>query len=165
MEVFDIVLKRLSEIDVKKWGLRAFVVLIVVLSIGIPVSIYTRVQHVAQERVTELGERAVKLMYDFGTVEQLDYQMNDLKAITTDAVFNQLTIDNEERTLNTYLKFKNETVTVDIVRSTNNYVMYHLITTNISAERLFVFFFEVDDSGKICYVREVEAIDFVDSAN
>lgn len=158
-------LKRLSEIDVKKWGLRAFVVLIVVLSIGIPVSIYTRVQHVAQERVTELGERAVKLMYDFGTVEQLDYQMNDLKAITTDAVFNQLTIDNEERTLNTYLKFKNETVTVDIVRSTNNYVMYHLITTNISAERLFVFFFEVDDSGKICYVREVEAIDFVDSVN
>ena len=96
-------LKRLSEIDVKKWGLRAFVVLIVVLSIGIPVSFYTRVQHVAQERVTELGERAVKLMYDFGTVEQLDYQMNDLKAITTDAVFNQLTIDNEERTLNTYL--------------------------------------------------------------
>lgn len=149
----------------RKWGLRMVLVLAVVASIVVPISIYARIQHVAQQHVAELGERAVKLMYDFGTVEQLDYQMSDLKAITTDAVFNQLTIDNEERTLNTYLKFKNKAVTVEIVQSTHDYVMYHLITPNISAERLFVFFFDVDDSGKISYVREVEAIDFVDTAN
>ncbi len=146
-----------------KWFKGAFILFAVAFAVIVPISIYARVQSVAEDRVAALGEEAVKLLYDFGTVEQLDYQMNDLKKITTDAVFNQLTIDNEERTLNTYLKFKNKAVTVKVVKSTSDYVLYRLETENISEDRLFAFFFDVDDSGKISYVREVEAIDFVDT--
>ena len=146
-----------------KWFKGAFILFAVAFAVIVPISIYARVQRVAEDRVAALGEEAVKLLYDFGTVEQLDYQMNDLKKITTDAVFNQLTIDNEERTLNTYLKFKNKAVTVKVVKSTSDYVLYRLETENISEDRLFAFFFDVDDSGKISYVREVEAIDFVDT--
>lgn len=146
-----------------KWFKGAFILFAVAFAVIVPISIYARVESVAEDRVAALGEEAVKLLYDFGTVEQLDYQMNDLKKITTDAVFNQLTIDNEERTLNTYLKFKNKAVTVKVVKSTSDYVLYRLETENISEDRLFAFFFDVDDSGKISYVREVEAIDFVDT--
>ena len=146
-----------------KWFKGAFILFAVAFAVIVPISIYARVQSVAEDRVAALGEEAVKLLYDFGTVEQLDYQMNDLKKITTDAVFNQLAIDNEERTLNTYLKFKNKAVTVKVVKSTSDYVLYRLETENISEDRLFAFFFDVDDSGKISYVREVEAIDFVDT--
>ena len=146
-----------------KWFKGAFILFAVAFAVIVPISIYARVQSVAEDRVAALGEEAVKLLYDFGTVEQLDYQMNDLKKITTGAVFNQLTIDNEERTLNTYLKFKNKAVTVKVVKSTSDYVLYRLETENISEDRLFAFFFDVDDSGKISYVREVEAIDFVDT--
>lgn len=121
-----------------------------------------KVLNVSERRDAELGEAAVKLLYDFGTAEQLDYQMQGLKEITTEPVFNQLTIDNEERTLNTYLKFKNEPVTVEVARSTNQYVIYSLDTKNISKDRIFVFFFTVNGEGKIDSVREVEAIDFVD---
>lgn len=140
----------------------SFVILVLVTVLTIFVIInYRRLQLVnAQE---ELGIQAVKLLYDFGTPEQLDAQMASLKAITTEPVFNQLTIDNEERTLNTYLKFKNEPVTVNIVQSTNTYVMYSLGTVNVSADRLFIFLFTVNDEGLIDSVREVEAIDFINS--
>lgn len=121
---------------------------------------------ILEKQAAELGETAVKLLYDFGTAEQLDYQMIGLKEITTDAVFDQLTIDNEERTLNTYLKFKNKPVTVKVIKSTSNYVMYSLNTEYISDDRIFVFFFELDTiKNKIKSVREVEAIDFISSYN
>ena len=121
--------------------------------------LYSR--RMTDDKKAAIGEEAVKLLYDYGTIEQLDYQMSGLKEITTEEVFNQLTIDNEQRTLNTYLKFKQDSVTVEIVKSTNQYVMYHLHTNNVSEERLFVFFFNVNDNGLIDNVREVEAIDFI----
>ena len=109
----------------------------------------------------ELGVEAVKCMYDFGTIEQLDENMAGLQAITTDEVFSQLTIDREERTLYTYLKFKNKPVTVNVLKSTASYVLYNLETENISENRIFMFMFDVNSSGKISYVREVECIDFI----
>ena len=118
---------------------------------------------VINRNVQEIGKQAVMCLYDFATVEQLDYQMQALKEITTDAVFNQLTIDNEERTLNTYLKFKNKPVTVEVEEITNDYVLYRLKTEEISADRLFCFYYSVNKDGKIDKVREVEAIDFVSS--
>ena len=49
----------------------------------------------------QIGEQAVKLMYQFVDLQQLQLNMIDLKSITTEPVFNQLTIDNEDRTLYT----------------------------------------------------------------
>ena len=112
-----------------------------------------------------LGESAVMALYDFGSVYDLDRNMYDLKQITTDAVFSQLTIDNEQRSLNTYLKFKDSSVSVKILRSGSDYVMYSLDTESIDTDRVFVFFFTVDDDGKINSVREMECYDFIDNAS
>lgn len=109
----------------------------------------------------ELGTAAVVTLYDFGTVEQLDAQMATLKQITTDEVFQQLTIDNEERTLNTYLKFKGEACTVIILESTENYIIYSLQTPYVESNRKFIFRFTVNGQHKIDWVRESELIDFM----
>lgn len=112
-----------------------------------------------------LGLQAVKLLYDFGTVAQLDDQMSELKLITTTPIYNDLTIDNEERTLNTYLKFKNKSVTVNVIKSTSAYVLYSLKTEELSEDRVFMFLFETNKVGKISWVREMEVIDFLENAN
>lgn len=108
-----------------------------------------------------LGVQAVKAMYNFSSPEELDYQMYSLQQITTDDIFNQLTIDNTNRTLSTYLKFKSKPVTVHVIESESNYVIYSLETENVSENRKFVFFFHVNTRGLIDKVEEVEAIDFV----
>lgn len=110
----------------------------------------------------KLGTKAVMLLYDFGTVEELDTQMYQLKKIATDSVFNQLTIDNEERTLNTYLKFKGGPVTVNVVQATDSYVLYTLKCDAVDLDRHFIFMFDMSVNGKLNYVREAETFDFID---
>lgn len=149
-------IKKFISCNVKHWFLT--IVLLSLSLIAIVVIVGMIHNNKADSKV--LGERAVMLLYDFGTVEQLNKQMTELKAITTDDVFNQLSIDNSGRTLNTYLKFKNKPVTVNIIKSTSTYVLYSLETESISPERLFLFLFSVR-GGKIDGVREMEGIDFV----
>lgn len=115
------------------------------------------------EEKKDLGVKAVMALYDFRDAYQLDSNMVTLKDITTEAVFNDLTIDNEQRTLNTYLKFEGKAVTVNILKNTESYVLYSLDTEKISADRIFVFFFDVDKEGKISWYKEVEGIEFVDT--
>ena len=52
-------------------------------------------------RSSEIGVQAVKLLYQFYDLEELDSNMTELKKITSGAVYDELTIDNEERLLNT----------------------------------------------------------------
>lgn len=114
-----------------------------------------------QKQKRELGEQAVRLMYQFVEVEQLQFNMIDLQSITTEAVFNQLTIDSEDRALYTYVKFLGLTTSVEIIKSTSSYVLYSINNDNIDSERRFIFMFDCDSSGKISYVREAEIYDFV----
>lgn len=109
----------------------------------------------------ELGISAVKYMYEFTELQQLQLNMVDLKSITTKPVFNQLTIDNEDRSLYTYVKFKGETTSVDVKKATSNYVIYSIVNDNVNSERRFIFMFDTDTSGKISWVREAELYDFV----
>lgn len=107
-----------------------------------------------------IGEQAVKLMYQFIDLQQLQLNMIDLKSITTKPVFNQLTIDNEDRTLYTYMKFKGTTTSVDIKKATSTYVIYSIVNDNVDETRRFIFMFDCNHSGKISYVREAEIYDF-----
>lgn len=160
MEVLITVLKRL----LKGKGASLWVVSIVLVFFAATVVsavAYFNYRTSIYRNAAHIGEQAVKLLYDYGTIEQLDYQMVGLKEITTEPVFNQLTIDNEARTLNTYLKFKKNAVTVNVFKSTESYIMYSLVTKEISPDRKFIFMFELNENGKISWVREVEAIDFV----
>lgn len=110
----------------------------------------------------EIGVNTVKLLYEFSSYEDLARHQVDLQECTTSEVYNQLTFDKEERTLFTYLKFKNKQTAVRVIKSTDDYVLYSLDNENIDASRKFIFLFEVDKQGKVCSVREEECIDFVD---
>ena len=142
---------------------KVILVLSLLLVLGIEFQVVNRITN-REKEYQALGESAVMALYDFGSVYDLDRNMYDLKQITTDAVFSQLTIDNEQRSLNTYLKFKDSSVSVRILRSGSDYVMYSLDTESIDADRVFVFFFTVDN-GKINSVREMECYDFIDNAS
>lgn len=109
-----------------------------------------------------IGTKAVKLLYEFGSYEELAMQQIELQAITSEEVYNQLTFDNEERTLYTYLKFKGESSTVEVLKSTDNYVFYTLHSPALVSGRKFIFLFDVDHNGKLVSVREEECIDFVE---
>lgn len=134
-----------------------WVVLTFVISLA---ALYIIQSATIQQQRRELGEQAVRLMYQFTEIEQLQFNMIDLKEITTDPVFNQLTIDNEDRTLYTYVKFLGNPTSVNIIKSTSTYVLYSISNTNIDEERRFIFMFDCDNSGKISYVREAEIYDF-----
>lgn len=108
----------------------------------------------------DIGEKAVMLMYNFEDAYDLDSHMEDLRSITTKDVYNELTINNADRTLNTYLKFKDNSVDVEIIKSTRNYILYRLNTESLTTNRKFMFTFDINMWGKINYVREMEVIDF-----
>lgn len=112
-------------------------------------------KHLARLR----AEEAVRLMYDFVSPEELAGNMERLSKICSKDVYEKLTIDNEDKTLQTYLKFKNKPVSVKILECTNNYVLYSLETEYISAEREFIFTYKCH-FGKIVDANEMECISF-----
>lgn len=132
----------------------------IVLFIGTVVTLRVLNLNHIYETKRQLGENAVLAMYDYRNVEQLDAQMTLLREMTTEEVFSQLTIDNKVRTLRVYYKFKQSSVHVNIIKSTDSYVLYSLDNENIDEDRIFMFIFDID-GGKISYVREEECIDFV----
>lgn len=106
------------------------------------------------------GIEAVNLMYDFSDVYELDSNMSKLEDIMTPDIFKEVTIDNQDRALNTYLKFKKNPVKVEIIKSTSSYVLYRLHTDSITGNRKFMMTFDTNLLGKINYIREMEIIDF-----
>ena len=110
---------------------------------------------------TQLGTKAVMLLYNFHDLYELSDNMTELKSITTEDVYNDISFDTEERTLNTYLKFKGNSTAVNVLEAKPNYILYTLTSDSIDANRKFIFLFSVNSKGKISYVREMECIDFV----
>lgn len=110
--------------------------------------------------VSDLGVIAVESMYDFGSTNELDDNMEVLKTIMTPEVYERLTIDRTDRVLSVYLKFNNNPTKVLVEKSTGDYVIYSLKTESISSTRKFVFFYSINEKGKIDYVREAEIVDF-----
>ena len=110
-----------------------------------------------------LGEELVMAMYNFETPYQLDSQMLIVQTLTTEDVFNDLTIDNEQRTITTYLKFKDCGVKAEIISSGEDYVYYKLDSEVIAENRTFILFFRVNEDGLIDWVKEAECVEFIDT--
>lgn len=109
----------------------------------------------------ETGIKAVKLMYTFDTYEDVySKQMNELQKICNQDVYKQLNVNNIDRALNSYLRFKGNASEVNIIEATNSYVKYSLNTLSISKERQFVLFYHVNIWGKIDKVSECEIESF-----
>lgn len=108
----------------------------------------------------QLGIELVNAMYTFDSPYQLDRQMAVVKELVSEPVFYDLTVDNEQRTLTTYFKFKDCSCKVNIINSTDNYVLYTLDSVAMEPEREFMLLFRVRDDGVIDWVKEIEAIEF-----
>lgn len=122
-------------------------------------------QDVAGKQVAkeDLGLELVKAMYDFESPYELDAQMAIVRKITTDEVFNDVTIDNEQRTLLTYLKFKDCGSSVEVIESSDSFVHYRLVSDVIEPDREFILFFKIDKDGLICEIEEAECVKFLDT--
>lgn len=110
--------------------------------------------------IRSVGVKTVMTLYNFDTVTELNSNMDTLSNLCTSDVYNTLTIDNIERTLNTYLKFKQDAVKVEVLESNTNYVLYTLHTKSLSVGRKFMFVYTTDFFGKISKVSEYEVIPF-----
>lgn len=106
------------------------------------------------------GEEVVKLLYDFRKIDDLAKQDEKVKSLLTEEVYKELTVRDAERALNTYLKFKQNPCSVEILEKRPGTIIYTLNTNSLSAGRVFIFTYDVNIWGKICYARELEGIDF-----
>lgn len=154
---FKIEQKEYNKKYLTSYNVVKFILLITIVCVTIATYFYL------QQDKQSLGNRAVMYMYDFDSIEDLGEQMIDLEKITTATTFNKIAANNSDKALNTYLKFKQSAVNVEILSedssSTGGYVLYTLHTDSISAGRKFAFIYEID-GGKISYAREMECIDF-----
>ena len=107
------------------------------------------------------GIKVVELMYTFDTYEDVySKQMKELQKICNQDVYKDLNVNNIDRALNSYLRFKGNASEVKIIEATNSYVKYSLNTLSISSERQFILFYHVNMWGKIDKVSECEIESF-----
>ena len=114
---------------------------------------------------TELGKTIVDMMYSFDNKEVLYNNYKSIESMVTEDVFNQISVDNEEKTLRTYVSWKAEPCIVDFVQCTPDHVLFRLKSDGIEVDRLFLFVFNVNDDGIIDYVKEGEVYEYYNSYN
>lgn len=143
-----------------KFSIVIAILTLVVVSIISCLAITLNIKRIEVKK-TNTAIEIVQDLYQFSKVEDLDKNMLKIKDLTTKSVYNQLTVDNEERTLNTYLKFKGDATSVNVVKATSSYILYTLTNKNIDKDRVFIFMYECNEKGKISSVRESECLDFL----
>ena len=103
--------------------------------------------------------RVVELMYSYQNLNELERNMEELEGLVSEEVYNQLSIDNTQRTLSTYLKFKQDAVDVVIQEEGDGFVLFSLDSPHVTSSRLFVFLYRVEN-GRITWVEEGEFLAF-----
>lgn len=103
----------------------------------------------------KLGIQTLRALYEFNSLDEFEENMGKFEDYVSEDVFQQMTIDNSDRVLGVYLKLKGNSCAVDIVDSTSDYIVYHLISDSIEKERLFLFCYKVSNK-KIIDIKEAE---------
>lgn len=106
----------------------------------------------------DIGSRCVMLMYDFSTPQELATNQRLLQNITTDQVFETLTIDNTNRAVNAYFKFQYSPSAVNILASTPGCVLYTITNDYVDPDAVWVFLYTLDTSGAISGVTEYQVL-------
>ena len=140
-----------------KFSIVIAIIIIVMVSMVSCFAVTLNIKRIEAKR-TQTAVEVVQDLYQFSKVEDLDKNMLKIRNLTTQSVYNQLTVDNEERTLNTYLKFKGDATSVNVVKATSSYT---LTNKNIDKDRVFIFMYDCNSKGKLSNVRESECLDFL----
>lgn len=112
-----------------------------------------------------IGIQLVKTLYEFDNESEFAVNRSKLKSMVTSDVYDSYTIDVEHRNMLTYLEYQNNPSSVNIIASTDSYVVYSLNTSAVSERRKFCLFFRLNKQGKVMEVTETECIDFYDSSS
>lgn len=135
-------------------------VLVGLVILGVLVSFSIRKEIFSNGRV---GEDAVKLLYEFNNVKDLEENLVELRSMMTERCYYKTTVLNSSKSLNTYLKLKQQRTVVNILEKKPGFILYSLDNPNLSDNRLFIFSYELNGLGQIEDVREFEAIDFYET--
>ena len=102
----------------------------------------------------KLGIQTLRALYEFNSLDEFEENMRKFEDYVSEDVFQQMTIDNSDRVLGVYLKLKGNSCAVDIVDSTSDYIVYHLISDSIEKERLFLFCYKVSNKKIIDIIKQ-----------
>lgn len=107
----------------------------------------------------ENAKALINLLYDFDNVEEIDTRYADIKKLTNEAVYKQIT--SLDRTLRAYLRMEGNSADVNIIRETDKYIIYEIETPSLTQGRKFMLLYETGITGKIVEAKEVEIVDFI----
>lgn len=113
--------------------------------------------------VHDVGLQLVRNLYEFETSEQLAYEnMPHLQKIVTPEVMKSISINNEENTLNRYLKFKNKPTKVQIIRhetsGRNGVIVFKIDNEHIEKYREFMLIYRSSLFGTVTELKQYEII-------
>ena len=130
-------------------------VLVGLVILGVLVSFSIRKEIFSNGRT---GEKAVKLLYEFNNVKDLEENLVGLRSMMTERCYYKTTVLNSSKSLNTYLKLKQQRTVVNILEKKPGFILYSLDNPNLSDNRLFIFSYEYLAEGtrwckhlNICY--------------
>lgn len=138
---------------VRFWGVPSLIVLSVLLWAGT----------VDVSNDQQVGERVLHALYDYEDLVAFSDNIEVLESLTTSEVFHRMTMDNADRILSVYLKFRGNTSKVNIVESGDGFIIYSLVSESIEPERLFLYTYEVE-GGLVSSINEGEITPFVTNA-
>lgn len=104
----------------------------------------------------DVGVYTVKLMYDFETPRELVQNQALLQEVLCSEEFERLQLDEPNRTVNAYYKFKYSKSQVIVEDSSPGFVLYRLLNDNIDYNTLWVFRYSVNSDGKLCDISEYQ---------
>lgn len=140
---------------------RTFFILTTVLATTSLALIFIRyVANINNSNEDSLGKIAVMNMYNFKDLYQLQAQDDDLKSICDEESYSRLTATSVSNSLNKFLRFKNESCSVLIIKESEGSVLYSLDTPYIASDRFFILLYDINEDGKLTNVREMMCIDF-----
>ncbi len=107
----------------------------------------------------DFGVSVVRNLYTYKDELQCAQQDGFLQQICSEDVYAQLTLK-KNGTLHTFVMAAREPTTVNIIKSTDDYVIYSLSADQIDEDCRYVLFFEVENN-KVVEARECELYDFI----
>lgn len=142
-----------SEVNSQRDALIVNVLIVCGIAILLIVLVVANLRRVAIAKSVELGIICVNLMYDFETPDDILVNQVALQSLLTEDEFTRLCIDEPNRTINAYYKFKFSPSKVNIVNCSIGYIEYTLENEYIDSDIHWVFLYDVN-GNRLENIRE-----------
>ena len=136
----------------KRFRSLAVLAIIVLVNVLILLGIYT----FGRNDKLDIGVYTVRLMYEFDSPKEMVMNQSLLQDVLHPDEFERLKLDEPNRAVNAYYKFKFSSSHVVVEDSQDGFVLYRLVNDSIAPNIRWVFMYSVDDNGKLYDIHEYE---------